>query len=556
MESILFGSLFFITTLFVDYVTSKLLFKHDIVLSDFRKIIFLSITSFIFFVVFIMSSLFFRYLCLCIYIKVLSLGLFATISFRLLIIDTISTTSKIFRIISSALQPTLLLLLSTVLAAAFRQEELYLTSLIYPLSLALTFSVLGVWIFKRSLDVEGRRMIGTPSLEAARAFIINWIKDVKEPLEEILERISEERSVLISALIFRAKNTNKLKAIIIVPNIHAGPFKNVGSSLLPSMIKESLEREFQCIVSVPHGISGHELDLPSQMECEKVIKELINSLKKPYSFSEKATRFFIVEKDEAKVGCQVFKDCIFMTLTTSPETMEDLPPELHDTIVKGALENGFSWAIVVDAHNSINGPPNMERSLTLLSEAARSALGKARHLKSFNGIKVGAGKLIPKDLGLKEGIGPGGITAIVVEVGGQRIAYIAIDGNNMVSGLREKILLSLKEIGIDGGEIFTTDTHAVSAVVINKRGYHPVGEAISHERIINDIKKVVYEALKDEEPVECAWLNINAQGIKVIGEKRISALSLLTDKVFRKAKKNTVIFAILGALLAILLMKI
>ncbi|MEM1515163.1 MAG: DUF2070 family protein [Candidatus Bathyarchaeia archaeon] len=559
VKSILFGSLFFIITLFADYMTTKLLFKQDVILSNFRRVIFLSIISFILLAVFVMGSLFLKYFCIRVYAKVLSLGLFATISFRLLIIDTASTTGKISRLISGALQPTLLLLLSTILVAIFGQEELYPTSLIYPPSLALIFSVLGVWIFKRSLDVEGRKMIGIPSIEVARAFIINWTEDVKEPLEEILERISEERSVSISALIFKVKNTNRLKAIIVVPNIHAGPFKNIGSSPLPSMIKESLEKEFQCIVSVPHGISGHELDLPSQVECEKVIKELVNSLKKPCSFSERATRFFMVEKDGAKVGCQVFKDCVLMTLTTSPETMEDLPPELYDTIVKGALENGFSWAIIIDSHNSINGPPNMERSLAILSEAAYLALDKAKYFLNDNvssNIKVGVGKLIPKDLGLKEGIGPGGITAIVVNIDGQRVAYITIDGNNMVSGLREKISLSLRESGIDGGEIFTTDTHTVNAIVLNKRGYHPVGEAISHERIIDDIKKIVHDALRNEEPVEFAWLNINAQEIKVIGEKQISALSLLTDKAFKKAKKNSIIFTILGTLLAILFVKI
>ena len=40
-------------------------------------------------------------------------------------------------------------------------------------------------------------------------------------------------------------------------------------------------------------------------------------------------------------------------------------------------------------------------------------------------------------------MGTGGITAIVVQVSKQKTAYVVIDGNNMISGLREKILAAL-----------------------------------------------------------------------------------------------------------------
>ena len=61
-------------------------------------------------------------------------------------------------------------------------------------------------------------------------------------------------------------------------------------------------------------------------------------------------------------------------------------------------------------------------------------------------------------------MGTGGITAIVVQVDKQKTAYVVIDGNNMISGLREKILAALTSVGFDESEVFTTDTHAVSAL--------------------------------------------------------------------------------------------
>ena len=90
---------------------------------------------------------------------------------------------------------------------------------------------------------------------------------------------------------------------------------------------------------------------------------------------------------------------------------------------------------------------------------------------------------------LKAGMGAGGITAIVVQVENQKTAYIVIDGNNMVPGLREKILDALAALGFDASEVFTTDTHAVTASITGRRGYHPVGEVMDHALLIQYIMR-------------------------------------------------------------------
>ena len=82
---------------------------------------------------------------------------------------------------------------------------------------------------------------------------------------------------------------------------------------------------------------------------------------------------------------------------------------------------------------------------------------------------VGSASVFPKEFSLKAGMGTGGITAIVVQVEKQKTAYIVIDGNNMIPGLREKIIAALTSKGFDASEVFTTDTHAVSALITGRR---------------------------------------------------------------------------------------
>ena len=553
INGILLGTTFFGITLLSDFFMVKIMLRGDVIL-NFRRIMFLSFSSNLLFVAFTIVANILTFQSLTITdlpIKVISLGYFAALSLRFIVIYSISFSNIISKFLSGFLQPSLLL--ASIIITQVRDLHAYNT--LYYFLLPLTFSILSVWVFIKLLNKTGMRTFGIPSLKLFRAFLADWTEDFEQPFEEILEQISEENDVNVSLLIFRSRNEKKPLAAIVVPNLHPGPFKNIGSSPLPGLIADLLEKEFQCVVSVPHGISGHELDLASQRENRKVLKELVRSLRKTQKFSDKVTRFLLIEKDGAKVGCQIFNGCAFLTLTTAPEPMEDLPLELNDIITQEAIKLGFSWVIAVDAHNSIDGLFNMNKVASLIREAALLALKKAKNLRYAHSImKVGAGKIVPEDLGLKDGMGPGGITAVIIEVDGQKTAYITIDGNNMISGLREKILADLKKIGIDNGEVFTTDTHVVNAVVLAEKGYYSVGEIIDHNKIINYVRRAVSDALKKMDSAEVAWNKLLIKGVKVIGEKRINELSLLTDEVSNNAKKNSVIFPLFALVLTALLM--
>jgi putative membrane protein len=551
VNGLLLGLIFFTATVLSDYLLAESLLKKDVIL-NFRRILFLSFSSNIFlsFSAAISSMTAPQDSSGDLFIKIFSLGFFSALSLRLLVVNSISFLSVAAKILSSILQPSIIFTLTFIV----RVGSFYTCYIFYYIS-ALAASILSVNFFMKILNEEGMKKFGIPSLKIFRAFLADWTESFEKPFEEILDKIGEECDVTVSSIIFNDKRDGGIKAIIVVPNIHPGPFKNVGSSPLPSLIENFLEKEFKCVTSVPHGISGHELDLVSQSENKKIIDGVISTIKETRSFSSKVTNFFIIERDIAKVGCQIFNGCILLTLTTAPKTIEDLPLELNDIIMRMANEAGFTWAIAIDAHNSINGQFEREKTIEMFKDAVSLALEKAKNLEySSDAIKVGAGKIIPEDLSITDGMGPGGVTCVLIEVNGQRTAYVTIDGNNMVSGLREKILSGLRELGINHGEVFTTDTHIVNAVVLSRRGYHPIGEAIDHNKLISYVKCAVLEALGNMSPAEVAWNKTVIPKVKVIGEKQINELSLLADTGLKKAKKCSIIFLISGLLLTVFLM--
>ena len=187
----------------------------------------------------------------------------------------------------------------------------------------------------------------------------------------------------------------------------------------------------------------------------------------------------------------------------------------------------------------MGGSFDRDSAVASFSKASVDCLEKALETKNSR-FKVGAATVVPKEFTVQDGMGPGGISVIVVGVDDQKVAYVTIDGNNMVSGLRDKILSALRELGIDDGEVLTTDTHSVCGMIRSARGYNLVGEAIEHTKLISYIKEATTHALESMEPVEASWRTEVIPDVKVIGEQQITELTVLADKTTERAKRLAV----------------
>ncbi len=546
-RSLFLGVSIFAAVIFADYVINKTALRNDPIYV-LRRAVALSLFGWVLWLFFVILGVIFGTVFgLRLWVDLCLLGFAAVLTFRAVVFLSTSSVGFLRRLISSLFSPFLCI-------AAFMVfwESL---AVVHPLQI-LPFLVISpivgcasAFLFVFLLDRLGRRAYGVPSMPLFRAFMLNWVAGLNAPFEEFLEKLGEDEDVEVTLLKF---DSYKPKAAIIVPLVHPGPFKNIGSSLLPSMLKRDFEKEFGCDTCVPLGILGHELDLASHAQNQKIITQVINSAKFPAS-AEKATPFVKVTDGFVTASCQVFGKTAFLSFTLAPKTTEDLPQQLGCIVREEAEKLGLECSVVVNAHNSIDDTVDVEASLDTLREVASNCLKKAVSLPSY-AFEVGASTVFPEEFGLKDGMGPGGITAVVVKVAEQKTAYVVIDGNNMVSGLREEILSALKAIGFHECEVFTTDTHAVSAVVLGRRGYHPVGEAMNHETLIGYIQKAAKATVANLETCNAGCLRLVVPKVRVIGKARIESLSLLVDKALKRAKQLVApVFVSEGLILMLLL---
>jgi putative membrane protein len=547
LYSLSLGVILFFSTIFLDYIMSNIFLRNDQIYV-LRRSLALSLFCWIIWSGFLLFGLIFGILFGgSMWLRLVYLGFGAVLTFRVVVFLSTSSAGILNRLLSSFLHPFLHVLIFLVFwerltdSVSFQFLPFLIVS-----SIAAFFSAT---LFIFLLDRMGQKNYYVHAIPLFRAFMLNWVVGLNAPFEKFLEKLGKNELIEVMLLKF---DSLKTKAAIIVPFVHPGPFKNIGSSLLPSQLKNDFEKEFNCDACVPLGILGHELDLASQAQNKKIIKYVIDASDFVAS-ADKASPFVKITSDSVTASCQIFGKAAFLSFTLAPETTEDLPQELGNFVREEAKKLGIDCCIVVNAHNSITDKTELDVSLKTLKLVALKSLRKALSLPHYP-FEIGVKTVFPKEFTLRDGLGPGGITSIIVNVAEQKTAYVVIDGNNMISGLREEIILLLKSKGFHEAEIFTSDTHAVSAVVLGHRGYHPVGEAMDKKTLFNHIIAATENAVLNLEPCRSGCIQILVPEVRVIGEERLHSLSTLIDSALKRAKKTVIpIFGVEGLFLILLL---
>lgn len=390
----------------------------------------------------------------------------------------------------------------------------------------LTISILGVRVLVRHVEKSGSPNVGDSPMELFRVFLRHWLNKDPKPLEDRLAELGSRGDIETRMLSFTGRD-ERHKACVIVSGFHPGPYRDLGSGGLPSTLKQSIESSIGGVALVPHGISNHEFNIISRDDVATFLEQA--KLHYPSSiFTSKASRFIREEFEGARASAQTFGGHVLLTLTLAPDDMEDIPEEVLNTINAEASRLGLT-PIVVDSHNSLSGQISITpEQAQKLAQAGARALTRVSTLPQ-NGFKIGAATDPLREFGLEEGIGPGGVSAIVVETGGQLASYVTIDGNNLYLGLRDLILHSLKEDGVDEAEVTTTDTHLVTGLARSQLGYHPVGEGLDRQILIGRIREVVQRAVANREDASVG-VSTFTLSLRVLGSSAFSSITAFIAK--------------------------
>ena len=440
-------------------------------------------------------------------------------------------TSKVrFSIAATAglIQPLLILAMYTLITFLFID-----TSFIGSTFLQITFKaivaaiifVLAIYAFIKVIASPFKKNLGIGVLDLLSLFIAH-MNEGSNSLEGIFEPMSEAIDTIVTFVSF--KTENGIKSLFISPSVHPGPLGDIGGSNMPTI----LANKFDHFTMVAHGPSTHDFNPIAVSEIDKIEDSIKRGLDK-IEYTKKASKFVRYNSEKANIGVQFFNKGMVILSTFAPEAVDDIEFGVGLTMMAQSRSRcNVEDSIIVDCHNSFSPEsgevlPGNAEVFQLIDVIDRID----PHQETYD-IKVGCYEDDMGSLDKHEGIGESGIKTMIIEVEGQRTAYVLFDSNNMEIGFRQEIIDAVQDLEIDEIEVMTTDTHTVNTL---SRGYNPIGIAKRPE-IIEYVKISIIEAIKDLEKVEVGTGTEKITNLKTFGPKNSTELISTISSVVAVSK--------------------
>lgn len=461
-------------------------------------------------------------------------------AFRTIVLWGTSNINLLKSIGVSVIQPALILSMLMIIVSLTSLTtnigNFSFIALLFKIVIASLILMFAIYSFVAVLESPMRRNLGIGGLELL-SLAIAHITEGSKAMEALFEDMGEPIDTLIGILSF--KNKNGIKSIFLTPSIHPGPIGNIGGGNMPTI----LANKFDTFTMVSHGPSTHDFNPVSSKELDKVETIIRNALN-DFNYSNSASKFYRVQNGDAKIGFQSFNDNLLMLATFAPRGFDDMDFGIGLALTNLAKANcDVKNVMIVDCHNCFKEEgrilPGNKEVFELMG-----AVEKIKTPKKENGIKVGCASDPLDNLSKEDGIGQSGVKVMVVEVVGQKTAYILLDSNNMVDGFREKIIEEVQKLGVDCAEVMTSDTHFVNTL---SGGHNPVGSK-KQDEIIDSIVSCTKNALNDLEDVSVAAKVCNIEDLKTMGPTTATELVSTISSIIAVSR----IFAPLIFLLAIM----
>jgi putative membrane protein len=434
----------------------------------------------------------------------------------------------------SALMPPILWIVVELLLAPQNAALPLLPTLWYiPIIGSLIIASIAVHYVYRAVSVPFERDLGINGPQLLRAFGHDYLAGNPKPFEEILTRIATIQDLPVEIIMFR--DDAGPVACGVIQYIHPGPFRDIGSSDFPSVIIEHIQSKHGIPAFVMHGSCTHQQNLTTKEDYPIVLAE-IDRLIEETEVHELISGPHWYDGGKFKVWTLFAGNDVLTISTSSPDFTDDISLDVgYDVanMIRGHLPQ-IKGVAVVDAHNCIDdiavsvnqGDPDAKEYVGAVSGAVFSTINNEK-----TKVQLGMHQINPDDISQSEGIGLGGVVAVVLNLGEREMALISMDGNNMESGFREQAQSLLKAQGFDDAEIITTDTHVVNAVSLSSRGYPPIGRNKPNETM----EHIVAASVKARERIQPVQVGLGfgkAGGLRTFGEK---GFDILTQNVAEAA---------------------
>lgn len=401
------------------------------------------------------------------------------------------------------------------------------------------------------LDRPARKVLNVSGISIFSTMLEQWlysfIKDTN-----VFGNTGTGRDVDIDIIAF--KSEKECKAVFVKPDIHYGPFSEIGGGVATQYIGGVINEEYGAPPFVLHGAVNSSDNPTSSDQIKEMgleIKKAIDKIRPSEWENAKGNIRFGKEGPCKAINIQVgrFK---FLALSKAPLVTEDIDREVGISFERIAGRDGE--VILIDAHNSrfesasgeeLRGIYPGSKYVKMYESAIRRSSRKGKE----EPLRFGASCMRLSDIlkGSKD-IGKGFTSVAVFEFGKKRFCIVYFDSNNMLPGFRDEVIKHIKKKFRIDAELFTTDTHSVNSIALPAS--NALGRQTQPGKILPIIDQLVDEAVGDLGEVKIAHKKIIFKELRVWGSGAEESIIKASREVIRVGKRVVPFVIVAGFILA------
>jgi predicted neutral ceramidase superfamily lipid hydrolase len=430
----------------------------------------------------------------------------------------------------------------------------YLLQADFPIGVALiklcsgmiVFMIMG-YVILYLLDRPAKKNLSVSSIDLFSNMIDQWLYDIASDTN-ILGKGGVNRDVRVDVAVLYAKG--RAKAVFVRPDMHYGPFGNVGGSVFPENMGSMLVSRFDSSPFIIHGavnIEDNPMNTNQVFEMSRRVCGCVNTLSKGGLSDAYGSIGFGEDYPCRAININI-NDLNLLTLSKAPYVTEDIDRDIGLRLCDMASRNK-SATMLIDAHNSrfesasadeLMGIGKASKYIPKYESAILRATKKSRRSR----LRFGSSHISITSLLSRPDLGPGYSSVGVFDFGSRRFAMVYIDANNMLPGFRNSVIKHIKKKYGLGSELCTTDTHSVNSIAMSAK--NSLGRHTKPTEIIPVLDRMMERALGRMETVKFARGSITFDRFRVWGTGSEERLNKVGMDIINVGKK-VVPFVIVGA---------
>ncbi|MEM2590821.1 MAG: DUF2070 family protein, partial [Zestosphaera sp.] len=324
-----------------------------------------------------------------------------------------------------------------------------------------------------------QRVNGVSAIELGSSYLRTWVMH-----DRSIERVFRKKSCRSRV---KARIINGGSLLMICPDIHFGPFRDIGSSDFPQVIwGKASERGLKALVL--HGMGSHERNIVSKDESLKYAEEILESVKdgeeiligRPFTLSLKDWSAIVIPFNKVAVA--------FISRIGG---IDDLPYELQLYVNEVTSKRGCQEVILIDSHNE-----ELSKNLEFydVKGLVESIIERLISIKEF--FEEAYVSVVDSKVENTPGV-LGNIVFTSMNVGGELLGILYVPGNNMAGGVRESLEKVIRASGYNHVVVMTNDDHVATGIVPGDV-YTPV---ILTSELMNAVKELASKAMEKHSKV-------------------------------------------------------